>query len=104
MSARLRILVALRHEEKTPRQLADELFINIVDVKKHLCDLCADKLVHRMFFHNTVTNKPDFKYSSVRYQKRYRDDSPSNAVLSDVVGAWDVIDMHKQAKRESKGK
>ena len=85
-----RILKALCYTQKTAKQLSDELFVHRADTRRALTALRSEGKVHRQFFHNTQTNKPDYVYSSVRYPPRYSTDESRHSTLLAMVGDWDA--------------
>ena len=98
MKCSARIAVALRFDNKTPQQIADELFLSRDTVKRVLTKMLAEKLLRRWFFHNQNTNRPDFRYG-LATEWRY---TPPAEPLSDVdrlrekqlktiLGDWDSI-------------
>lgn len=107
-----RILAALRYEEKKPQQLADELFVNRVDVRVHLAVLLRDGLVHRRFRPNRKTLMPDYAYCSVRFPPKYQRETANPDGLLGMVGGWDATDMtwlnkfgaEKRNKSKGRGK
>lgn len=88
-----RILSSLRHVEKTTQQLSNELFVNRSDLRRHLDELRKSNKIHRQFFHNPITNRPDWLYSSVKYPPKYGDNPHKAAALTDFVGSWDAFDI-----------
>lgn len=94
MSAHIdRILKALCCAEKTPQQLADELFVHRSDIRQSLADLHRHGYVHRKFIHNEKSGLPDYVYSSVPYPSKYRTNFLSPSSLLDALGAWDATDI-----------
>lgn len=89
-----RILAALRLVERTPLQLANELFVDRRTVRRYLNALHTEGLVFRKFYHDEATGKPDHLYSSVRYPPRDSTQA-APADVEAIVGDWDTVDMRR---------
>ena len=93
MNCKDRILSALHHVEMSPQELADALFVTRATVKVYLRELFREGFLYRKFFHNTKTNRPDYKYCCVEFPAPQRVISldPEKAwVAQTLVGEWDT--------------
>lgn len=98
-SCRSRIADALKWNEKTPRQLSDDLFVSQKDITFHLKTMLSSGDLFRRFFHNPRTGRPDYLYSSVKYPPKYERSDANHSVVVDLVGNWDVSEFWKWRKK-----
>lgn len=92
-NCRSRVLYALKWRVLTERQLADELFVCVADIKKIANDLYGDGLVFRNRRHCKRAGRPIFYYSNVKFppiyeRVRYSEDTKNVAALT---GDWDAL-------------
>lgn len=91
-ACKLRILSALRWKLMTERELANELFVCLADIKRLADELHEDGLVYRKRRHCNKAGRPIFFYSNIKFPPVYqRAESDDLAGLRTMIGEWDAL-------------